>query len=274
MPSAGRLGGQPQGTASGARGASNPRNGAATIRIVLPSYNEEGGLGLLLAAIRDTMESSRQRYEVVVVNDGSTDGTAEVAQEAACRMPVRLVHLPCNQGLACALENGLLAALQESATDDILVTMDADNTHSPALIPQMVDLIQQGHDVVLASRFPQGAQLVGVPPLRRAIGWLGAAALGILFPIPGVREYTCAYRAYRAGVLRKAFATFGEDFISESGFTCMVDVILKLRGQSLSMAEVPLVLRYDRKVGPSKMRVAHTAVQTLWLAARRRLGWT
>jgi dolichol-phosphate mannosyltransferase len=138
----------------------------------------------------------------------------------------------------------------------------------------MLELIQRGRDVVVASRFPDGAVMVGVPRLRRAIGWAGSLLLQALFPIQGLREYTCGFRAYRACVLQRAFGRYGDGFISESGFTCMVDILLKLRLDSLLMGEVPLVLRYDRKSSKSKMRVSETIRQTLWLAVRRRFGWT
>ena len=86
-----------------------------------------------------------------------------------------------------------------------------------------------------------------------------------------MRDYTCGFRAYREGVLRQAVAEYGDRFVSETGFSCMADVLLKLRRYPLIVGEAPLILRYDQKGGVSKMRVARTVWQTLRLIARRRV---
>jgi dolichol-phosphate mannosyltransferase len=93
----------------------------------------------------------------------------------------------------------------------------------------------------------------------------------MMFPIRGVRDYTCGYRAYRADALR-AVDKFGDALISETGFSCMADLLLKLRKLPLKMSGVPLELRYDRRGTDSKMRVLRTIRQTLMLLLRRRLG--
>jgi dolichol-phosphate mannosyltransferase len=93
-----------------------------------------------------------------------------------------------------------------------------------------------------------------------------------VFPIHGVRDYTCGFRAYRCRLLREAFRRYGDDFVDRRGFECMVDILLKLHRLGATFAEVPLTLRYDRKGGASKMRVARTVADTLRLMLRRRLG--
>jgi dolichol-phosphate mannosyltransferase len=91
----------------------------------------------------------------------------------------------------------------------------------------------------------------------------------ILFPM-GVRDFTCGFRAYRAPVIRLAFERYGERFVDQAGFQCMLDVLLKLRRFGWVIGEVPMVLRYDRKGGASKMRVWRTARASLALLVRRR----
>jgi dolichol-phosphate mannosyltransferase len=88
-----------------------------------------------------------------------------------------------------------------------------------------------------------------------------------------VRDYSCGYRAYRASLLREAFARWDQDFISEPGFSCMVDILLKLDKLGAICTEVPMILRYDRKPGKSKMNVRKTIWQTLSLLIRRRFAW-
>lgn len=94
----------------------------------------------------------------------------------------------------------------------------------------------------------------------------------IVFPTPGVRDYTCGYRAYRAEVIQDAIQHYGNEFLNQDGFQCMVDILLKLRRRNLIFAEVPFILRYDQKEGATKMRIGSTVRKTLSLLVKRRLG--
>ena len=101
------------------------------ILIVLPAYNEAAGLPPLLNEIRAVMNESRLEYKVVVVDDGSSDATWETIGRHAQEMPIVPVRHEVNRGLAEALRSGLQVALAQAAPTDVIVTMDADNTHAP-----------------------------------------------------------------------------------------------------------------------------------------------
>jgi dolichol-phosphate mannosyltransferase len=242
------------------------------ILIVLPAYNEAEGLPALLHSIREVMDESRLDYKVVVVDDGSSDTTWEVIGRHAEEMPLVPVRHEANRGLAEALRSGLQVALARAAPTDVIVTMDADNTHAPGLVMRMLGMIREGHDVVIASRYVSGARVVGVPFHRRVLSGGASLLMRGVFPIEGVRDYTCGFRAYRASILQAAFARYSERLISQKGFSCMVDILLKLRTMDPIMGEVPLILRYDLKHGMSKMRAARTVVDTLVLMARNLRG--
>jgi dolichol-phosphate mannosyltransferase len=241
------------------------------IHLVLPAYNEERSIPPLLGEIGAAMAESGLDYRVVVVDDGSTDGTARAAREGAGPVPLLLVAHPVNKGLSEAMKTGLLEALKGASPRDIIVTMDSDNTHIPGLIVRMVRMIREGHDVVIASRYRRGARVVGVPLLRRALSYGARCLFTAFFPIPGVRDYTSGYRAYRASVIGEMFRIYGDEFVDRPGFSCMVDILLKIRRHPVIMGEVPLVLRYDRKSGDSKMKVGQTILETLGLIRTRLL---
>ena len=95
----------------------------------------------------------------------------------------------------------------------------------------------------------------------------------MLFPTPGVRDFTCGYRAYRASALATASKAYGDSLFEFEGFQCMVDLLLKLRATGARFTEAPSVLRYDLKQGQSKMRIVRTATRTLHLLIKRRLGF-
>jgi dolichol-phosphate mannosyltransferase len=246
-----------------------PGRGEAVIFIVLPAYNEEKTLPPLLAEIASTLGETGHAYRVVVVDDGSTDGTAAVVRAATSSMPISLVSHPANRGLSEALKTGLLEAQKGVSPRDVIVTMDSDNTHIPGLILRMVRMIREGYDVVIASRYRRESRVIGVPLSRRILSRGASLLFRILFPTRGVRDFTSGYRAYRASLIQEMFAAYGDDFVNRPGFSCMVDILLKIRRRPMVAGEVPLILRYDRRASDSKMRVGKTVLETLGLIGTR-----
>lgn len=224
------------------------------VSIVLPAFNEEQDLPGLLERIRKAM-ADRAEYRVLIVDDGSTDRTAGLALAAAATMPVTLIRHPHNRGLGAAIRTGLKAAAGFDAT---VVTLDADNSQDPELIAAMVEKVQEGNDLVIASRFQPGSQEVGVPPLRLLLSHASSAWIRLLVRYPGARDYTCGFRAYDVHALRRLIDRFGDNFVRDNGFACMLELLLNLRRIGATVAEVPLVLRYDLKEGASKMRILNT----------------
>lgn len=240
--------------------------------VVLPAFNEEARIGALLDRIDDAMDEARLDYAVVVVDDASRDRTRAIVEDRSRDMPIRVVPHAVNQGLGAAIRDGLMEAMQRVSGDDVVVTMDADDTHTPALILRMVRMIREGHDVVVASRYREGSRSIGVPRSRRLLSYGGSLLLRLVFPIPGVRDYTCGFRAYRASALHEALDRYHKHFLDQDGFEVMLDILLKLRHMKLIFGEVPFILRYDVKEGGTKMDVPRTIRRTLSLMVRRRLA--
>jgi dolichol-phosphate mannosyltransferase len=243
------------------------------ITVVLPAYNEAEAMPRLLARIREALPAIDEPVRVIVVDDGSEDGTADEAHRARDQgLDVEVIRHPNNRGLHAAVATGLRAAVEPSGPDDWIVMMDADDTHPPHLIGPMLQKGRAGCDVVTASRFQPGAEWHGRTWDRilfsHGVRWL----FMIFWPLRGVRDYTCGYRLYRVSLLREACARWGEGLISEPSFACMPDLLWKLSRLTTRLCEVPLPLHYDRKPGPSKMNVTRTVWRTLVLLVRRRVG--
>lgn len=266
--------GEPLRNASDTTAAARPPRRRQHVWVVLPAYNEERDLPPLLSRVADAMDEARLAYTVVLVDDGSSDGTVAASQRLAAEVPfqLELVAHSVNLGLGAAIRDGLLAATERADPRDIVITMDADNSHTPELILRMVRLVREGNDVVIASRYRQGSRVRGVPWVRRLLSGVGRWLFTVIFPTPGVRDYTCGYRAYRAGLLQEAARRYGAGLFDQDGFQAMVDILLKLRRMDVVFHEVPLILRYDLKEGASKMRVWRTIRKTLALMLARRLG--
>ncbi len=242
------------------------------VYVVLPAYNEEARIGKLLDSIDEAMSEARLLHEIIIVEDGSSDKTAEVVRECAKNMPIFMRQHETNLGLGATIRDGLYAAVERAGSRDIIITMDADDTHLPGLILRMVRMISEGRDVVIASRYQPGARTIGVPLLRRFLSYGASVLFRICYPTLGVKDFTCGYRAYRAEVLKEAISRYGDEFLDQDGFQCMVDILLKLSKMNVVFGEVPIILRYDLKEGESKMNITSTSKKTLLLLFKRRFG--
>jgi dolichol-phosphate mannosyltransferase len=236
------------------------------IHILLAAYNEAESLGDVIAGVARAFADGD--WTAWVVDDGSTDGTPDVAQRHAGPFPVRLLRHGTNRGLGAALRTGFSTIGAVMGPRDVLVTLDADNTHPPAQIPALVAEVEAGRaDIAIASRFRPSARVVGVPWHRRMLSRGAEAVFRLFVPVPGVRDYTCGFRAYGASCVR---ALPAEDLIREDGFAAQAEILIRLTRRGARATEIPLVLRYDRKKGDSKMRIVRTVARTLGVVARLR----
>lgn len=243
------------------------------VLMVLPAYNEANNLPAIFEGLRELVRDTYNlTLEVIVVDDGSTDQTVSVAKAQAEELPVVVLENGQNRGLAATFMRGLVAAIERARDEDVIVCMDADNTHLPGQMSRMLRDIREGRDVVIASRYRLGAVIRGLSWWRRAMSRCMSILFQIVFPIPGVRDYSCGYRAYRAAFLKKAMANRGASLFSQEGFACMVAILLHLHKEGAICSETPLVLRYDQKIGTSKMKVGRTVALTLGVLLRERFS--
>ena len=172
----------------------------AAISIVIPVYNEEESVRPLLTAVRDVMETLGRPYEVIVVDDGSTDATRARLRELTTEQPaLRVVRLRANFGQTAALAAGF-----DVARGDLIVTMDGDGQNDPADIPRLLDKLKDGCDVVSGWRHDRQDPLWS----RRLPSRL---ANGLISCITGVHlhDYGCALKVYRREILQDV-ALYGE----------------------------------------------------------------
>ncbi len=224
------------------------------IWILLPAYNEELSFAPLIEKIRGTLEQLGARYRVVVVNDGSKDATSSVLEGVAKIVPLDVLTHKYNRGLGETIRDGLEYIAERADPNDVIIRMDCDDTHEPRYIPSMLAKLDEGYEVALPSRFAPGGGQVGLDAWRTFISYSANLLFKLWFPIRGVREYSCGYRAYRASLIQDGLAVFGNKFIDLKGlgFTGTLEKLVKCRMLHARMAEVPFVLRYDQKLSDSK----------------------
>lgn len=226
------------------------------IYVVILAYNEEASLPELLSGLSKALAGQPEPFRFVVVDDGSQDGTARAVLSLSEKFPLTPLSHPVNLGVAKAFNTGLRHVSQEASPSDFVVTMEGDKTNDPSCVPLMVEKLKEGFDVVCASRYRPGGGYVGFP-LQRHLFSLGANHIArLLLRIPGVRDYTIFFRAYRAQALKQTLEKYGPRFIECRGFASNAEILVKVvKAGAQRCAEVPTVYRYDLKPGKSKMRV-------------------
>jgi dolichol-phosphate mannosyltransferase len=245
------------------------------IHIILPAYNEEAALRPMMEKIARVMAELGATYRVVVVNDGSRDMTGRILREISPLYPIHVITHKYNRGLGETARDGFEFVAETSRSDDVVVRMDCDDTHDPSYIPGMVAKLRDGYEVVTTSRYAPGGGQVGLDWYRRTISRCANLLLKAVFNVPGLKEYTCGYRAYRASLIQDAIAIFGNRFVDLKGlgFTGTIEKLVKCRMLGARIGEVPFVLRYDRKMSSSKVVTSLTTLGYLVLIAKYIYPW-
>lgn len=236
--------------------------------LALPAYNEAASIGELLERARRALDALGLQWEIVVVDDGSADATGEIVERAAADdSRIHLVRHPANRGLGPAILTGLTRAVEMSAAPSTLVvTMDADLTHPPETIDRMRREADSGADLVIASRFQPGSVQRGVSAFRRFLSFGARQVFRWGVGLPGVRDYTCGFRALRADWIARGLDAYGgEGLIVRRGFACTDELLIKLALLGPTIREVPFELSYDLKRGASKIPLGVTIGETLRL---------
>jgi dolichol-phosphate mannosyltransferase len=210
--------------------------------IVLPTYNEAENITGFLGAIRQAVPEA----DILVVDDNSPDGTAALAEATASELGhIKVLHRPGKHGLGAAYRHGFTTAFDEGY--EAIVSMDADFSHDPAVIPTMLQLVANGADAVIGSRYVPGGATENWPLRRRVLSKWGNRYTAAVLRLP-VSDCTSGFRAYRAESLR---ATNPVSTTAE-GYAFLTELVRKLIANGSTIVETPIVFR-DRRFGSSKM---------------------
>jgi dolichol-phosphate mannosyltransferase len=236
--------------------------------VLLPAYNEQESIRPLFKRFQTLQQISNMEMQLILVDDGSSDKTAQTALEESQSLGIslKLVQHPKNAGLGQAIKTGFTTFLEISQEGDFLAAMDCDNTQPPELLIKMYNtMIAGSYDIAIASRYRKGSKVIGLSKFRELMSYGASWLFRIAARVPGVRDYTCGYRLYNRNFLSKLDMYYGDNLFTESGFACMIDLLLKAKVLKPKIAEIPMVLRYDQKPSASKMKILKTITRTLKL---------
>jgi len=224
------------------------------VLVVIPTYNEAENLESVVARLRPSVPEA----DVLVVDDGSPDGTGDIADRlAAADDSVHVLHRSEKAGLGAAYIAGFRWALSEGY--DVVVEMDSDGSHAPEELPRLLTAAREA-DLVIGSRWVTGGQIRNWPLYRQIISIGGSTYARVLLRFP-VRDSTSGYRAFRRQVLE----TLKLDEVASQGYCFQIDLAWKTWRSGFRVREVPITFT-EREVGRSKMSRA-IVLEALWRVA-------
>jgi dolichol-phosphate mannosyltransferase len=222
---------------------------------VVPAYNEAPNVPRLLADLESRPGLWSDGGRLLLVDDGSSDGTAEVAESCSGAMPLEVLRQNPNQGAGRAFDRGFRRALELAGPGDRVVTLEADTTSDLDALEEMLAAAEHA-DLVLAS-VHAGGVMANVGRHRR---FLSSSASRVIRASAGVdaRTVSSFFRVYRAEILHKGYRRHGDRLIQESGFACKAELLMKLSRVGARVTEIPVNLDASKREGESKLRVLPT----------------
>jgi len=217
------------------------REPVTRVAVLIPTYNERDNLPGIVARVRASVPTA----DVFVLDDGSPDGTGQVADDLAAADPqLHVVHRTSKEGLGKAYLAGFSIVLERGY--EAAVEMDADGSHLPEQLPSLLAALPRA-DVVIGARWVKGGEVRNWP-LRRKVLSVGANIYTKVLLGMAVNDATAGYRVYRASALR----TMSLQGVESQGYCFQIDLTLRAVRAGLSVVEVPITF-VEREVGVSKM---------------------
>ena len=208
------------------------------LSIVVPAYNEEQRLGPTLDRITSYLAAGSRDWEVLVVDDGSRDGTMALARKVAEAHPkVRVLTNGRNRGKGFTVKHGVM-----EASGDAVLFSDADLSSPIEEVEKLLPLLEMGHDVVIGSRDIIGSQIEVPQPLHRRVMGYSFMVLRDWIAVSGFRDTQCGFKLFRTPAAKTVFAQSRVD-----GFCFDVEILAIAKTLGFRMCEVPVVWRNDER---------------------------
>ncbi len=221
------------------------------VSCILPTLNEAGNIEKLIGEIQDVYKKNSFKGEIIVIDDSSPDGTWKIVQKIAKKNPnVKLIVRKVRDGAGAATYEGYKAA-----SGDIIVSMESDLSCNPQDIPKLVNKIEDGYDIVAASRYTKGGH-TNKPLFNVLLSKSGNKFVSVLFRIK-ISDFTLHYRAFKRQILKKV------NPVEKDGNPFLMEFIVKAKRKGFNrITEIPTVFR-NREYGVSKNKVLGASIRTL-----------
>jgi len=228
-----------------------------SVLVIIPTYQEAENVVDVLERVRSAVPDAH----VLIVDDGSPDGTADLAASAGERLgQVDVLRRAAKSGLGPSYRAGFAWGLERGHS--VLIEMDADLSHDPEALPLLIEAVTVGDaDLAIGSRYVPGGAVPGWPTHRRLLSQWGNRYVGLMLHMP-VRDATAGFRAYRSDILGR----IGLDQVRADGYGFQIEMAYEVSKAGGKIVEIPITFR-DRVRGVSKM-APNIIGEALWLVTR------
>jgi len=234
------------------------------VLVLLPTYNEIENIEDVLRRTRASLPDA----DLLVIDDGSPDGTADLAEKLDQELgQIEVLRRAAKSGLGSAYRAGFRVGLARGY--DVMIEMDSDLSHDPAMLPELVAAIEAGADLAIGSRYVPGGSIPDWKVGRRAISRIGCQYARVMLGLT-VHDATAGFRAYH----RRNLGALDLDRVRADGYGFQVEMTYLTERQHGTITEVPISFR-DRTLGKSKMSsriVIEALVLVTWWGVRDRVG--
>tara|TARA_Y100000034_G_C6884107_1_gene405669 strand:- start:13 stop:726 length:714 start_codon:yes stop_codon:yes gene_type:complete len=216
------------------------------LSVILPTYNEKENIEKMISSLTEIFKENNIDGIITVVDDNSPDKTGIIVDEIKKKNKiVHIVHRIKKEGLGRAYISGMHYSLSQKA--DLIMTMDCDFSHNPKLIPNFIKMVQDGHDMVLGSRYIEGGGVINWPIHRKIISWGGNFLPRLILNLK-THDNTTGFRCYTSKVLQ----TINIDNIKSNGYSFLVEIAFLIQKAGFKIGETPIQFK-DREFGDSKI---------------------
>lgn len=231
------------------------------IKIIFCSYNEAQNLQKLLVNLSHEMQNLQREFEILICLDGTTDDSLRIIEEFKKFHKITVLPQKNERGLGLAYKRLFEEVVKDSEDDDLIISLDADNTHNPEQITEMLEHFEKNSlDFLVASRFCGNSVMADFPVHRQFISKSTSLLLQNIFAVKKIsgqnlQDYTSGYRIYRAKKLKELYAKEKTNFITEPEFTYTCELLIKLARINARIDEMAISYDYGNKIGKSKLRI-------------------
>ncbi len=241
------------------------------IKVIFAALNEEENLPKLITDISNSFNYINISYQIIICIDASIDNSFKILYELQKQYPIKILEFKNQRGLGLAFKRLIKEATLNSDDRDLVISLDADNSHAGNQIPGMIKYFNDNKlDFLVASRFCNASRSKGFPLYRQLISKAVSILLQTLFPITKksggkLKDYTSGFRIYSAKILKKSLATYGDNYIIEPEFTYTCEFLIKLAKINALADETPISYNYDQKIGKSKLKIGKNFLRLMIL---------
>jgi glycosyltransferase involved in cell wall biosynthesis len=239
--------------------------------VVVPVLNEAPNMGRLMSALRGLEKDfgGVSHFEIILIDDGSTDGTADQARQLASGLNLTVLAHTRNVGPGHAFGTAYEYLAPRLKDEDWVATMEGDNTSRHELLHQMFTRSHEGYEIILASPYLYGGGIRNTSPLRVFLSHIANAFLKECIGLHGLCTMSSFFRLHRGSAVRQLQACYGARIIERAGFEGVVEMLIKMVLLQMTISEVPMVLDTSLRLGKSKMKVLRTICSYVTLFLER-----